>query len=214
MGRKCSQCGNNVQNSRNWDSSTSMLGGGLRLFGVQLQISSSSSSSNSPFTSSSSTSPACTEEAVERISDCYLSDGLLCGTQRKRKGIPWTEEEHRAFLVGLEKLGKGNWRGISRGFVTTKTPTQVASHAQKYFLRQNSLNKKRNRSSHLDVGKCERASQENIYLSLNKDHLFLNDVHDPRLALNKPTVSCIDSNSQRTSSMVVVEQISVPKLYL
>ncbi|KAG6489742.1 hypothetical protein ZIOFF_051019 [Zingiber officinale] len=32
-------------------------------------------------------------------------------------GTPWTEEEHRMFLLGLQKLGKGDWRGISRNFV-------------------------------------------------------------------------------------------------
>ncbi|KAG0474788.1 hypothetical protein HPP92_014474 [Vanilla planifolia] len=66
-------------------------------------------------------------------------------------GVPWTEEEHRTFLAGLEKLGKGDWRGISRNFVLTRTPTQVASHAQKYFLRQNYTNKKKRRSSLFDV---------------------------------------------------------------
>ena len=62
--------------------------------------------------------------------------------QERRKGIPWTEEEHRLFLCGLEKFGKGDWRSISRTFVTSRTPTQVASHAQKYFIRLNSLSKK------------------------------------------------------------------------
>lgn len=38
--------------------------------------------------------------------------------------------------MGLMKYGKGDWRNISRNFVVTKTPTQVASHAQKYYIRQ------------------------------------------------------------------------------
>lgn len=54
----------------------------------------------------------------------------------RKKGVPWTEEEHRRFLMGLLKYGKGDWRNISRNFVVTKTPTQVASHAQKYYIRQ------------------------------------------------------------------------------
>lgn len=69
----------------------------------------------------------------------------------KKKGIPWTEEEHRQFLLGLKKYGKGDWRNISRNFVTTRTPTQVASHAQKYFIRQLSGGKDKRRSSIHDI---------------------------------------------------------------
>ncbi|KAK1380526.1 Transcription factor SRM1 [Heracleum sosnowskyi] len=71
--------------------------------------------------------------------------------EERRKGIAWTEEEHRLFLLGLEKYGKGDWRSISRNFVVTRTPTQVASHAQKYFIRLSSINKDRRRSSIHDI---------------------------------------------------------------
>ena len=57
----------------------------------------------------------------------------------------------RLFLLGLDKYGKGDWRSISRNFVVTRTPTQVASHAQKYFIRLNSMNKDRRRSSIHDI---------------------------------------------------------------
>ncbi|KAL0728419.1 hypothetical protein Bca4012_024512 [Brassica carinata] len=71
--------------------------------------------------------------------------------QERRKGIAWTEDEHRLFLLGLDKYGKGDWRSISRNFVVTRTPTQVASHAQKYFIRLNSMNKERRRTSIHDI---------------------------------------------------------------
>ncbi|CAF2105989.1 hypothetical protein HID58_079402 [Brassica napus] len=71
--------------------------------------------------------------------------------QERKKGIPWTQEEHRLFLLGLEKFGKGDWRSISRNYVITRTPTQVASHAQKYFIRLNSMNRDRRRSSIHDI---------------------------------------------------------------
>jgi SHAQKYF class myb-like DNA-binding protein len=83
--------------------------------------------------------------------DIVLVSLHTCAELHELLGVPWTEEEHRTFLIGLQKLGKGDWRGISRNFVKTRTPTQVASHAQKYFLRRNNLNKRRRRSSLFDM---------------------------------------------------------------
>jgi SHAQKYF class myb-like DNA-binding protein len=57
----------------------------------------------------------------------------------------------RLFLLGLTKYGKGEWRNISHNFVHTRTPTQVASHAQKYFIRLNSGGKDKRRSSIHDI---------------------------------------------------------------
>ncbi|NP_001168009.2 uncharacterized protein LOC100381732 [Zea mays] len=158
--------------------------GGLRLFGVQvriggggagsasmkksysmdcLQLAAPGCSLVSPSTSSSSSSLLLMsiEEGSERgAPNGYLSDGPHGrAVQERKKGVPWSEEEHRQFLSGLEKLGKGDWRGISRSYVPTRTPTQVASHAQKFFLRQSSLGKKKRRSSLFDmVPICENSA--------------------------------------------------------
>ncbi|KAL0308511.1 UNVERIFIED_CONTAM: Transcription factor KUA1 [Sesamum radiatum] len=176
MGRKCSHCGNIGHNSRTCNTlirgPNAAGGAAMRLFGVQLDISSSpsipmkksfsldclssapplSSPSPSPSPSSSLSSFIPIHEHPNKASIGYLSDGPLGPrAPERKKGVPWTEQEHRTFLIGLEKLGKGDWRGISRNFVTTRTPTQVASHAQKYFLRQACIHKKKRRSSLFDM---------------------------------------------------------------
>ncbi|XP_022737666.1 transcription factor MYB1R1-like [Durio zibethinus] len=94
-------------------------------------------------------------KADDNATACYASaDDAVphsTGNRERKRGVPWTEEEHKLFLLGLQKVGKGDWRGISRNFVKTRTPTQVASHAQKYFLRRTNLNRRRRRSSLFDI---------------------------------------------------------------
>ncbi|KDD72953.1 hypothetical protein H632_c2698p1, partial [Helicosporidium sp. ATCC 50920] len=68
------------------------------------------------------------------------------GSRRStKKGDPWSETEHTQFLHGLRALGKGQWKQISKYYVPTRTATQVASHAQKHFLRVSGATKRRSR---------------------------------------------------------------------
>ncbi|XP_059440523.1 transcription factor DIVARICATA-like [Corylus avellana] len=63
---------------------------------------------------------------------------------KRRRGVPWTKEENELFERGLKRFGKGDWKSISRHFVESKRPSQVASHAQKYFLRLEKSRAKQN----------------------------------------------------------------------
>ncbi|CAL5199948.1 unnamed protein product [Lathyrus oleraceus] len=173
MTRRCSHCSNNGHNSRTCPSRGGGGGGGVRLFGVRLTdgsiIKKSASMGNLTLanhhhcSSSSSLNPGSILNPGSPCSDPpnepegYLSDdaanvsSFAIRRSDRKKGVPWTEEEHRLFLVGLHKLGKGDWRGIARNFVVSRTPTQVASHAQKYFIRQSNATRRKRRSSLFDM---------------------------------------------------------------
>ncbi|KAL3513248.1 hypothetical protein ACH5RR_025965 [Cinchona calisaya] len=94
------------------------------------------------------------------------------GRERK-KGVTWSEEEHKLFLKGLEKIGKGDWKGISRNFVKTRTSTQVASHAQKYYSRKNKINpsrRRRRKSSIFDITTANTVSDTALPMEEKQSH--------------------------------------------
>ncbi|KAK4852659.1 hypothetical protein QYF36_025884 [Acer negundo] len=160
--RDCSHCGHYGNNSR-----TCNGGKSFRLFGVNIENSRKGSMSM---------------ENLQSVVDVHVdawspSDGKRDKVVRKaRKGIAWTEKEHTDFLAGLNMLGKGNWKGIAMQFVKTRSPSQVASHAQKFFLRLASPDNKKRRASLFDMQYQQSASVSGgaFYTkSTNKDSLEL-----------------------------------------
>ncbi|KAK8494063.1 hypothetical protein V6N13_139865 [Hibiscus sabdariffa] len=156
MTRRCSHCSHNGHNSRTCPNR------GVKLFGVRLtdglirksasmgNLSQYSGLNSGAYNGNGSGSPG---EGPDHT-DGYASEDFVPGSSSSRdrkRGVPWTEEEHRMFLLGLQKLGKGDWRGISRNYVISRTPTQVASHAQKYFIRQSNVSRRKRRSSLFDI---------------------------------------------------------------
>ncbi|KAL1552165.1 transcription factor SRM1-like [Salvia divinorum] len=94
--------------------------------------------------------------AAMEAGEIELQAHLGCSKSVKRqtrKTIPWTEDEHGArnnitlllFLKRLKTIGKGNWKKISRIEGLNRNPTQVASHAQKHFKRQEENQRKKRR---------------------------------------------------------------------
>ncbi|VFQ91739.1 unnamed protein product [Cuscuta campestris] len=71
--------------------------------------------------------------------------------ERRKPASQWSAEEHKRFLEGLNKFGKGDWKSIARQCVKTRSATQVASHAQKYFIHLEKDVKNKKRSSIYDV---------------------------------------------------------------
>ncbi|XP_042067183.1 probable transcription factor At5g61620 [Salvia splendens] len=134
----------------------------IKLFGVRISVANADPSSIRKCRSMDDL-----EAADPALDDPgYLSDGFVHqhGSHKRKRGNPWSEEEHRSFLKGLEKLGRGNWKGIATEFVPSRKSSQVASHAQKYFnrLKLTISNKKRRRASVFDMASISAAVSKDI----------------------------------------------------
>ncbi|CAJ2637231.1 unnamed protein product [Trifolium pratense] len=131
--RECSKCGHNSQTSNDGGEHSIML------FGVKITIATNNNNNLSQHQQTTAQVSISTDAST-------VSDNVHASTgSSKYKRSAWTDEEHKLFLKGLKHIGKGNWKEISRRYVKTRTPTQVASHAQKHCLRHSNQNRRRYR---------------------------------------------------------------------
>lgn len=79
---------------------------------------------------------------------------------------------------------QGDWRGISKDFVTSRTPTQVASHAQKYFIRHSNQSKRKRRTSLFDLkADAEAADTMRSRVGTSPAFVLLASLHSPLCSL-------------------------------
>ncbi|KAJ9177002.1 hypothetical protein P3X46_012258 [Hevea brasiliensis] len=169
--RRDSDCGGNGRNPRRPNGNDY-----LKLFGVNIM-----EKQKQPII----------EEGITALGTEFSQQGST--SRRQENGKPWTEEEHQMFLKGLKELGKGKWREISEMFVKTRTTTQVASHAQKHFLRQTSTDSRRSR---------------------RKPSIFDTPLKDSsRFHLDQHLPPYITSESQHMPIYPYIVQLSLSKIY-
>ncbi|CAL5197382.1 unnamed protein product [Lathyrus oleraceus] len=47
--------------------------------------------------------------------------------------IPWSQQEHDLFVMGLIEYGNGKWSKIAKHYICNKTPQQVQCYARSFF---------------------------------------------------------------------------------
>ncbi|KAL5063556.1 hypothetical protein RYX36_025293 [Vicia faba] len=71
--------------------------------------------------------------SIARVLRPLLGSNILPYSNGFKSKVPWSQQEHDLFVMGLIEYGKGKWTKIAKHYVCNKTPQQVQSHARSFF---------------------------------------------------------------------------------
>ena len=118
-----------------------------------------------------------------------------------KSGGRWTAEEHENFLIGLSKYGR-EWKKI-QSLISTRTPAQIRSHAQKHFLKMNK-EEERNASSSINSHK-RKQDMINVLSAFESTINFLKIKREKISGGNSSPMTLSDDSSQREDELVAAE---------
>ena len=115
------------------------------------------------------------------------------------------------FFFSFLELLQGQWKQISRYYVPSRTPTQVASHAQKHFLRLSGGTKRRSRFTAVEESLLVASSSHSAPCAENTDgsdsiHPYAN--LSQRRLLERPEEG-LEAAGRKTPSMSAVIKNSI-----
>lgn len=125
------------------------------------------------------------DDAQNRSSSKKVKLSNTCSASATTSGR-WTDEEHAAFLRGLSLWGRVWTRYQS--IIPTRSPAQVRSHAQKYFLAHNISGEEEERSSKKAIRR-HRHNAMSKRASESPSAVFVQDKMDGSLTSSHKSIS-------------------------
>ena len=118
-----------------------------------------------------------------------------------KSGGRWTAEEHENFLIGLSKYGR-EWKKI-QSLISTRTPAQIRSHAQKHFLKMNK-EEERNASSAMTSHK-RKQDMMNVLSAFESTLSYLKIKREKLSGGSSGSLSLSEDSIQREDELIAAE---------